>query len=85
MLSLLQAVCALSLSSLFQQAGAGPVLHERYAPGHTGAVATESDICSRIGINLLKKGGNAADAVGIRSHQVLTALTLSSSLGPHSA
>jgi hypothetical protein len=29
-----------------------------------GAVASESNICSQIGIDLLKKGGNAADAVG---------------------
>lgn len=28
-----------------------------------GAVASESDICSRIGVDLLKAGGNAADAV----------------------
>ncbi|KAF2474743.1 gamma-glutamyltranspeptidase-like protein [Lindgomyces ingoldianus] len=31
--------------------------------GHLGAVASESDICSKIGIDLLKKGGNAADAL----------------------
>jgi gamma-glutamyltranspeptidase/glutathione hydrolase len=35
----------------------------QYAPDHLGAVASESSICSRIGIDLLKKGGNAADAV----------------------
>ena len=28
-----------------------------------GAVASESAVCSRIGIDLLKAGGNAADAV----------------------
>jgi gamma-glutamyltranspeptidase/glutathione hydrolase len=28
-----------------------------------GAVASESDICSRIGTDLLKLGGNAADAM----------------------
>ena len=28
-----------------------------------GAVATEKNICSDIGINLLKQGGNAADAL----------------------
>ncbi|WYZ37956.1 hypothetical protein EsH8_II_001462 [Colletotrichum jinshuiense] len=37
------------------------------APSHSsipklGAVASESDICSKIGTDLLKKGGNAADA-----------------------
>ena len=53
------------------QAGANPVppsmhvpeLEMRQAPGHLGAVATESEICSNIGIELLKQGGNAADAV----------------------
>ena len=68
MLGLLQAVCALSLSSLLYQAEGTALPHvnklqERYAPGHTGAVASESDICSHIGINLLQRGGNAADAV----------------------
>lgn len=28
-----------------------------------GAVASESSVCSHIGTNLIKKGGNAADAV----------------------
>ena len=32
-------------------------------PGHLGAVASESSVCSNIGIDILKKGGNAADAV----------------------
>ena len=72
MLGLLQAVCALSFSSLLYQAEANPLpnvnkLKERATPGHTGAVASESDICSRIGINLLQRGGNAADAVCLSS------------------
>ena len=28
-----------------------------------GAVASESSVCSRIGVDLIKDGGNAADAV----------------------
>lgn len=34
-------------------------------PGHNklGAVASESTICSNIGINALKMGGNAADSL----------------------
>jgi len=36
-----------------------PILGE----GQLGAVASESDICSHIGIDLLKLGGNAADAM----------------------
>lgn len=34
----------------------------RQAPDHKGAVASESDICSKIGIGILAQGGNAADA-----------------------
>lgn len=33
------------------------------AKNHLGAVASESNICSHIGIDLLKQGGNAADAL----------------------
>jgi gamma-glutamyltranspeptidase len=37
---------------------------ERIEDGrHRGAVASENSICSRIGIDLMKAGGNAADAV----------------------
>jgi gamma-glutamyltranspeptidase/glutathione hydrolase len=36
-----------------------PILEE----GQLGAVASESDICSHIGTELLKLGGNAADAM----------------------
>ena len=65
MLSLLQLACALVVPPLLQQAGANPVpaVHQSYAPGHRGAVASESKICTDIGIELLQQGGNAADAV----------------------
>lgn len=36
-----------------------PILKE----GQLGAVASEAEICSHIGIDLLKAGGNAADAL----------------------
>lgn len=36
---------------------------ERQAAAHRGAVASESDICSKIGIGILENGGNAADAL----------------------
>ncbi len=67
MLSLLQLACALVVPSLVQQAGANPVPAVRLtrAPGTRGAVASESSICSEIGLNLLKQGGNAADAVSL--------------------
>lgn len=38
-----------------------PAIH--IPPGHRGAVASENAICSRIGTDLLKRGGNAADAM----------------------
>lgn len=34
-----------------------------FGPGELGAVASESSICSNIGIDLLRRGGNAADAL----------------------
>lgn len=39
--------------------------HEQHheARDKKGAVASESSVCSKIGIDLLKKGGNAADAL----------------------
>ena len=39
----------------------GGAQHE--AKDKQGAVASESSVCSNIGINLIKDGGNAADAV----------------------
>ncbi|KKY26441.1 putative glutamyl-trna amidotransferase subunit [Phaeomoniella chlamydospora] len=47
-----------------------PIFHhcsdDEYSSGfekdHFGAVATENSICSNIGIDIMKKGGNAADA-----------------------
>lgn len=37
--------------------------HERLERDNLGAVASESIICSNIGIDVLKSGGNAADAM----------------------
>jgi gamma-glutamyltranspeptidase / glutathione hydrolase len=79
MLSLLQLASAVSLGSLLLQNGAANPVPEfkewhpshsgsgdgKYGDGKTGAVASESDICSTIGIELLKAGGNAADAVSL--------------------
>lgn len=68
MLSLLQLACALALPPLFNQAAANPFPRaaQQYAPDSLGAVASESSICSSIGIDLLRQGGNAADAVSTR-------------------
>ncbi len=35
----------------------------RVGSARLGAVASESSVCSRIGVDLLEAGGNAADAV----------------------
>lgn len=37
--------------------------HPKAADAKLGAVASESSVCTKIGINILKKGGNAADSV----------------------
>ncbi|KAI2638353.1 gamma-glutamyltransferase 1 [Xylaria nigripes] len=50
----------LNLGLLVQSGFAKPVRNQ--AP-KLGAVATESAVCSEIGIDVLKKGGNAADAL----------------------
>ena len=65
MLSLSQLACAFVVPTLLEQAGAdSPLqLHQVKAPESKGAVASESSICSNIGLDLIKQGGNAADAV----------------------
>ena len=65
MFSLLQLACALVVPPLLQQVGANPfpAVYQSYAPGTRGAVSSESSICSEIGLDLLRQGGNAADAV----------------------
>jgi len=75
MLTFVKAVAALTLTPLFHQVAANPLpnvhaIREQYAPGHLGAVASESSICSNIGIDLLRQGGNAADAVGVEVLQL---------------
>ena len=37
------------------------------APDHKGGVASQSALCSRIGLSVLERGGNAADAVSRQS------------------
>ena len=40
-------------------------LRAEVAPGKLGAIASESAICSQHGVDILKMGGNAADAVSL--------------------
>jgi gamma-glutamyltranspeptidase len=52
----LQTLCVLQLLSTFCLAVTSTL-------PHLGAVASESDVCSEIGANILQIRGNAADAV----------------------
>ncbi|KIX00131.1 gamma-glutamyltransferase [Rhinocladiella mackenziei CBS 650.93] len=65
MLWLLQFAYAAILPPLLNQAAASPLpqTQQQYAPDSLGAVASESSICSEIGLDLLRQGGNAADAL----------------------
>lgn len=49
-----------------------------------GAVASENRLCSQIGIDLLKAGGNAADAVCLNGQTLLAKLTSSIACRDHS-
>ncbi|KLU93155.1 gamma-glutamyltransferase, partial [Magnaporthiopsis poae ATCC 64411] len=40
-----------------------PIARTQHSSGSKGAVASESAICSQIGIDLMRRGGNAADAM----------------------
>jgi len=62
MLSLVKLVAGLSL---LKQVASSPLpeLITRQTSDSTGAVASESSICSQIGIDLISNGGNAADAL----------------------
>lgn len=58
------------LSSFAQVSDAAPWLFSRSVPasyrdGRLGAVASENSMCSEYGADMLKIGGNAADAVCI--------------------
>ncbi|KAK5051025.1 hypothetical protein LTR84_003584 [Exophiala bonariae] len=58
-------VCAAALLPLVNQIAASPLSHSYNEPSADtrGAVASESDICSHIGIGVIQDGGNAADAL----------------------
>lgn len=62
------ATLLLGALALLHQINANPLppsleLVQRRTPDSRGAVASENDICSEIGIHLLAHGGNAADAL----------------------
>ena len=56
---------ALTCGATPQQAILGGLRGEEVNNNRLGAVASENKVCSQIGIDLLKAGGNAADAVSL--------------------
>ena len=54
---------ALTCGATPHQAVLGGLRGEEVNNNRLGAVASENKVCSQIGIDLLKGGGNAADAV----------------------
>ena len=62
MLSLRRTAAALLQLGVFTQSAVGTPAAYHHDP-KLGAVASESSVCSHIGIDLLKRGGNAADAL----------------------
>ncbi len=71
MLSLWSSFVTLAVGGVVSQALVGDLqveggsMVQKYAPDQRGAVASENYICSNIGVELLERGGNAADAVGL--------------------
>ena len=63
MLSASLAFVVLAFNALFVNALPPQQRSYEASDGKNGAVASESKICSKIGIVLLKNGGNAADAL----------------------
>ena len=58
------AICIWTFQAAFAWAATEiPLGDSKFEDGKLGAVASENKICSHIGIDLLKAGGNAADAV----------------------
>lgn len=61
--ALLVLPCLVSLTLAISPKQYKPRTHSHVEKDQRGAVASESAVCSRIGVNLIKAGGNAADAV----------------------
>ena len=58
-------VCSLALAAPPQQVLLDGFQSQQAENNRLGAVASENRVCSQIGIDMLKAGGNAADAVRI--------------------
>ena len=66
---------ALTCGATAHQAVLGGLRGEEVNNNKLGAVASENKVCSQIGIDLLKAGGNAADAVSLAFPLVAGVLT----------
>ena len=66
---------ALTCGATPHQAVLGGLRGEEVNNNRLGAVASENKVCSQIGIDLLKAGGNAADAVSLASRVLGAMLT----------
>ena len=66
---------ALTCCATQHQAVLGGLRGEEANNNRLGAVASENKVCSQIGIDLLKAGGNAADAVSLAIRNVCAMLT----------
>ena len=66
---------ALTYGATPHQAVLGGLRGQEVNNNKLGAVASENKVCSQIGIDLLKAGGNAADAVGLAFRLVGAMLT----------
>ena len=54
-----------SFSTAYRPVAERGAYPDQYQESHKqGAAASESAVCSRIGVDLIRDGGNAADAVG---------------------
>ena len=60
-------ICTWALMAVFAlattQIALSNLTPQRFGDGRLGAVASECKVCSQVGIDLLRAGGNAADAV----------------------
>ena len=61
-------VCFAALTLAATQIALGLPSTQQTGDAKLGAVASENKICSNIGIELLRAGGNAADAVIYSAH-----------------
>ncbi|KAF3916347.1 Gamma-glutamyltranspeptidase [Orbilia brochopaga] len=63
MVAAMKSIIAVLLLALKASALPTELEGRHYEKDHRGAVASEMDVCSKVGIDLMRRGGNAADAM----------------------